>query len=160
MIAGQTVKPSPNERVTCIRSAQDGGDFVFEFELPAGANGPDRHSHDEGEETIEVKSGTLEVEVNGTWTTLRPGESITMGPNDVHTFRNPSKQEPVICVATAGPRFERVIEITNVLEVCYYITYVDPGASRTHDRLFKVLIPALGWIAKVTGVAKRIPHTA
>jgi quercetin dioxygenase-like cupin family protein len=158
MIEGQTVRPGPGERLTCLRSGEDGGDFVFEFEVAPGSRGPERHSHDEGDETIEVKSGTLEVEVNGEWTRLGPRQSVTLRPGDVHTFRNASRDEPVICIGTAGPRFERLIEITNVLEACYYMTYVDPGASRIHDRWLLALIRAIAAVARLGGVGRRMSN--
>ena len=160
MIAGQTVSPGPGESLTCVRSALDGGPFELTFELAPGANGPPRHSHDEGDEVIEVVDGVLEIEVNGEWRRLGPGESITLAPSDVHTFRNGSKTEPLRCRGTAGPRFERVIELTNLLEVCYYATFVDPGASRVHDLHLRVLMPILGTVGKLLGVGRRLPRAS
>jgi len=109
MREGEVARPSPGEIVTCIRSAQSGGPFVFELELAPGTGGPPTHTHDEGDETIEVLEGEMTFRVNGTKKTLRAGDSLTLTPNDPHTFWNASKTERVRARVTHGARFERLI---------------------------------------------------
>jgi len=54
-------------------------------ELPA-------HKHPAAEESYEVLSGVLEVQVEGEWTELATGEKHTVPPGTAHAFRS---KEPV-----------------------------------------------------------------
>ncbi len=130
MKAGQVIEMSPKEKISCIRSGADGGPFVFDMELGPRGSGPPKHTHDEGDETIEVLSGEIVFVVGRTKHLLSAGEQLTLTPADAHTFYNPSRTESVVCRVTHGSRFERALEMTRFPDMAHYITVVDPGASR------------------------------
>jgi len=152
MNVGETLRPSPGEKITCLRSGQGGGPFEFELELGPGVGGPPMHSHDEGDEIVEVLEGAIEFHVGGLWRRLDVGESLTLRPEDVHTFRNPSRTEPVRCKVIHGARFERVIEQPGLFEMCIYATDVDPGASRVASPFMAATMKVIAWIGKLRGL--------
>ncbi len=133
MKEGQVSHPERGHTITCLRSGRDGGPFVFEMELAPGASGPPVHTHDEGDETVEVLSGEIAFRVSGVEQVLRRGETLTLTPRDPHTFWNPSKTDPVRCKVTHGGRFERAIEQPSFPALAVYLSFVDPGASRVHS---------------------------
>ena len=75
-----------------VTSAADaGGEFVeMEFTLPPGSVSPPPHVHHGMSEDYEVLEGRLDVMVDGAWTTLGIGESATVPPDTLHTFKNRS----------------------------------------------------------------------
>lgn len=109
MREGEVARPQPGEKVTCIRSGLGGGPFIFDVELAPGTGGPPTHTHDEGDEIVEVLEGEVVFRVNGEEKLLRAGDSLTLTPKDAHTFWNPSKTDRVVARVTHGPRFERLI---------------------------------------------------
>jgi quercetin dioxygenase-like cupin family protein len=152
MREGEIVSPGPGETITCLRSGQSGGPFVFDLELAPGTKGPPTHTHDEGDETIEVQAGEIMFRVNGENKLLRAGESLTLTPRDPHTFWNPSATTAVRARVTHGARFERLIAQPNLTSILMYVTYVDPGASRVTNQMMKVLARVIAWIGWLRGV--------
>jgi len=72
-------------------AADNDGEFVeMEFTLPAGSIAPPPHVHDGMVEEYEVIDGSFDVMVDGDWTTLGPGESASVPPDTIHTFKNRS----------------------------------------------------------------------
>lgn len=63
----------------------------FEIESTTG-DSPPLHIHPHAEESYEVLSGVLEVNVEGEWTQVPAGEKHSVPPGTPHTFRN---REPV-----------------------------------------------------------------
>jgi quercetin dioxygenase-like cupin family protein len=93
-------------------AADNDGEFVeMEFTLPAGSISPPPHVHDGMVEEYEVIEGTFDVMVDGEWTTIGPGESASVPPDTIHTFKNRSG-EPVRVRNWHRParRFEDYIE--------------------------------------------------
>lgn len=152
MREGEIAHPSPGETITCIRSAQSGGPFIFEVALAPGTGGPPTHTHDEGDELIEVLEGEVVFRVNGRKTLLRAGDSLTLTPADAHTFWNPSRTARVRARVTHGARFERAIAQPSLTALLMYLTYVDPGASRATHPMMKVMARVVAWIGRVRGV--------
>jgi quercetin dioxygenase-like cupin family protein len=75
-------------------AAETGGERVeLEITLPPDAAGPPPHFHPHQEEQWHVVAGTLEVQVDGTWRTLREGESASIPAGHVHTLRNPTNED-------------------------------------------------------------------
>jgi quercetin dioxygenase-like cupin family protein len=73
-------------------AADTGGEFVeMQFTLPPGAVAPPPHVHADLSEEYEVIEGAFDVMLNGSWRTLRPGESASVPPGALHTFKNRSK---------------------------------------------------------------------
>jgi mannose-6-phosphate isomerase-like protein (cupin superfamily) len=93
-------------------AADNGGLFVeMQFTLPAGAVSPPPHVHAGLTEEYEVLQGALDVMSSGNWTSLGPGQSASIPPATLHTFKNRSG-EPVRVRNVHRPpaRFEDYIE--------------------------------------------------
>jgi quercetin dioxygenase-like cupin family protein len=148
----EVTRPSPGETITCIRSGQSGGPFIFELELAPGAGRPPVHTHDEGDETIDVLEGEMVFRVNGVNRHLRAGDSLTLTPDDPHTFWNPSKTEVVRARVTHGARFERLIAQPDMTSMLMYLAYVDPGASRATSSMVNLVVRVVGWFGRLRGV--------
>jgi quercetin dioxygenase-like cupin family protein len=151
MIEGEIARPSPGETITCIRSAQAGGPFIFELELAPGAGRPPVHTHDEGDETIEVLSGEMVFLVCGKTKLLRAGDTITLSPHEPHTFWNPSKREPMKARVVHGARFERLIAQPNLLCMLMYLVDVDPGSSRATSPWMRWFAHMGAWVGRLLG---------
>lgn len=158
MHEGEIARPSPGETITCIRSGQTGGPFIFDLELAPGAGRPPTHTHDEGDEIIEVLAGEMVFRVNGAERVLRAGEKLTLTPADAHTFWNPSKTASSSARVVHGARFERLIAQPGLLALVMYLTYVDPGASRASHPGMRFLTRLIAWVGKLRG-AKPVTAT-
>jgi quercetin dioxygenase-like cupin family protein len=152
MREGEVARPSPGETITCIRSGQTGGAFIFDLQLAPGTGGPPTHTHDEGDELIEVHEGEMAFRVNGKQIRLRAGDSLTLTPTDAHTFWNPSKTNPVRARVTHGARFERLIVQPSLTAMLMYLVHVDPGASRATHPMVMLVARVVAWLGRLRGV--------
>ncbi len=152
MREGEVASPSPGEKITCIRSGQAGGPFIFELELAPGSGSPPTHTHDEGDETIEILEGEMGWRVNGKKLHMKTGDKMTLTPADAHTFWNASKTQVLRARVTHGARFERLIAQPNLTAVLMYLVYVDPGASRSSSPLMNAAVRVAAWVGKLRGV--------
>ena len=85
-------------------TAETGGEYVeMEFVLPAGCVPPPPHVHPQQVEEYEVLEGRFDVLVDGTWSTLGPGERASVPVGALHTFRNRSERS-CACATGTGPR--------------------------------------------------------
>ena len=65
--------------------------LVMEFVIQPDALGPPPHVHPAPQrETFEVTDGEFELRHGSDWKRVRAGESLTVEPGTVHTFRNRS----------------------------------------------------------------------
>ncbi len=81
--------PGGSSFVIRTSAADTNGDRVeLEITIPPDSAGPPPHFHPRQEEQWQVLAGTLEVQVDGEWRTLREGESATIPAGHVHTLRN------------------------------------------------------------------------
>ena len=90
--AGQTFH-MPDGSVFVVRkpAADSGGGFVeMEFVLPTGCVAPPPHVHPHQVESYEVVEGTIDVLIDGEWSTLVEGETASVPLGAEHTFRNRS----------------------------------------------------------------------
>lgn len=81
------------------------GDYLemrWEIESATG-DSPPVHIHPEAEESYEVLSGVLEVNVEGEWKQVPAGEKHRVPPGTPHTFRN---REPVELINVHKPALE------------------------------------------------------
>ena len=96
-----------------LSSEETGGEYTLvEIEVaPGGGNAP--HYHNTYDEHFEVVEGTLEVMVNGTTYTLRPGEKATAPMNALHCFRNPTGETTRfrVTIDPGSPGFEKAIKV-------------------------------------------------
>jgi quercetin dioxygenase-like cupin family protein len=93
-------------------AADSGGELVeMTFTLPARSIAPPPHVHDGMTEEYEVLEGTFDVMSGGEWTTLGRGESASIPPDTLHTFKNRSGETVrVRNVHRPAARFEDFIE--------------------------------------------------
>jgi quercetin dioxygenase-like cupin family protein len=93
-------------------AADSDGEFVgMEFSLPPGSIAPPPHMHPTPEESFKVIEGALDLIVDGEWRTLGVGESASVAPGVLHTFKNRSgKTVRVDNVHRPAVRFEDYIE--------------------------------------------------
>jgi hypothetical protein len=152
MREGEVVHPGPGETIACIRSGLSGGPFIFELELAPGTGGPPTHTHDEGDEIIEMLEGEMIFRVNGERVQLRPGDSITLTPRDAHTFWNPSKTQSARARVTHGARFERLIVQPDMTSMLVYLAYVDPGASRATNPMMRLMARIIAALGRLRGI--------
>ena len=81
--------PGGSSFVIRTSAADTNGERVeLEITIPPSSAGPPPHFHPRQEEQWQVLAGTLEVQVDGDWRTLREGESATIPAGHVHTLRN------------------------------------------------------------------------
>ena len=81
--------PGGSSFVIRTSAADTNGERVeLEITIPPSSAGPPPHFHPRQEEQWQVLAGTLEVQVDGNWRTLREGESATIPAGHVHTLRN------------------------------------------------------------------------
>jgi mannose-6-phosphate isomerase-like protein (cupin superfamily) len=98
-------------------AADSGGEFVgMQFTLPSGSVSPPPHVHDGLTEEYEVIEGAFEVMSGDSWRALGPGESASIPPGTLHTFRNRSGGTVRVRNVHRPPaRFEDYIEHINRL---------------------------------------------
>jgi mannose-6-phosphate isomerase-like protein (cupin superfamily) len=131
-------------------AAQTGGEFVeMEFILPASCVPPPPHVHPSQVERYEVIEGSLEVLVDGEWSTIGPGESASVPVGVEHTFRNRSG-ETVRVKNWHRPalRFEEFIG-----RVCESMT--DTGIRRPRDPRIAICLSSVMLDYQDTLVASR-----
>ncbi|MBJ7329905.1 MAG: cupin domain-containing protein [Solirubrobacteraceae bacterium] len=120
--------PDGSVYVVARASADTGGAEVqMEFVLPVGCVPPPPHVHRDGVEEYEVLEGRFDVMVDGTWTTLGPGEFASVPVGALHTFRNRSG-------ATVRVRnWHRPAMGFDVFIETMYATLRDAGITRPRD---------------------------
>jgi quercetin dioxygenase-like cupin family protein len=93
-------------------AADSGGRAVgMNFILPPGAFPPLPHIHPTQTEDFEVVEGPFELMVDGAWRTLETGETASVPPRVLHTFRNDSGSTKIVHSTHTPPgRFEEFIE--------------------------------------------------
>jgi quercetin dioxygenase-like cupin family protein len=74
-----------------VAAADTGGERTeMVSTLPSGNIGPPPHVHPSQVNDFEVLEGTVEFLVDGRWQTFSAGETATIPPGTLHTFRNRS----------------------------------------------------------------------
>jgi mannose-6-phosphate isomerase-like protein (cupin superfamily) len=97
--------------VTTAAVESEGGFVAMEFTLPPGSVAPPPHVHPTPEEEFKVLEGELDLMVDGDWRTLHAGESASVSPGALHTFKNScGKTIRVHNVHRPAARFEDYIE--------------------------------------------------
>lgn len=152
MNKGETIHPSPGESITCVRSGRDGGPFIFDMILGPGVSGPPTHTHDEGDEIIEVTEGEIVFVVDGRAQAMKAGDRATITPAMAHTFHNPSKTTPVHCRVTHGGRFERAVSQPGFTQLAMVLSTIDPGASRMRSPLVRAVLHLIAFFGRLRGL--------
>jgi quercetin dioxygenase-like cupin family protein len=78
------------DRMLVLHRGRDpeGDVLEIQFDLPPYAAGSPLHRHRHVTERFEVLDGALQMCIDGRWTVLRPGDSVTVRPPQAHCFRN------------------------------------------------------------------------
>ncbi len=86
------------------RSTADTQGELLEVRVEASpGDGPPMHVHRHAEESYQVISGVLEVNVEGEWKRVAAGETLTVPVGKAHTLRNST---PVVLINTHEPALE------------------------------------------------------
>jgi quercetin dioxygenase-like cupin family protein len=92
-------------------SGGGGAQSEVEITLPPVASTPPPHVHPNQQETCTVLDGSLDVMVDHQWRPLSSGESVTIAPGQVHTYRNRSGQNVAFrCSHTPALGFQQYME--------------------------------------------------
>jgi quercetin dioxygenase-like cupin family protein len=106
--------------------------FEPEMTVPPEAEATPAHVHPAQTDEFEVLSGSLEILVGQDWRELRAGESLTIPPGQVHTYRNTRSPRMILAIARLWSEHQDVMR------------FARPS--------FRLLISALAALARVTGV--------
>lgn len=103
----------------------------MEFLLMPDCPAPPPHVHPAGQrETYEVLEGSFEVRKGREWRRLEPGESVTVEPGEVHTFRNRGPAPVrVRNLHDPGHSFERYIRRLHAVVTQHDFRGVSPKAG-------------------------------
>lgn len=87
--SGDDLRFADGSEFIVVRSASEtGGESLeMEFVLPPSTEQPPKHTHPQQRESYEVIEGSFEVFSGKGWQLLQQGESISVPPGEVHTFR-------------------------------------------------------------------------
>jgi|SRR6056297_1123955 len=66
----------------------DGRSFQFEMEVAPHTGGTPLHMHPDATEIYEGLAGALDVNIDGSWSTMTKGDREVVAPGVPHTFRN------------------------------------------------------------------------
>ena len=115
-----------------VRSVEDPERDPSEMVFTAQPNGPapPPHVHPRQRETFTCEQGDFELLVDGEWRVLPPGESLTIQPGQVHTYRNEGAQTAKVrTVHEPGLEFEQYIRDLHATVVEHDIRRITPGAA-------------------------------
>lgn len=102
----------------------DAPSVTFEMHLAPGGKGPTPHSHPKQTEHFEVMSGCLVATVNGEQRRVEAGGEALIEAGAVHTFKNGSETDRVVCRCTATP----------ALNLQWFLTEMAGAANRGGGR--------------------------
>jgi quercetin dioxygenase-like cupin family protein len=97
--------------VTAAAADSGGASVGMNFILPSGCVPPPPHIHPTQTESFRVVEGPFELMIDGEWRTLETGETASVPPRVLHTFRNRSGERRTVHSTHSPPgRFEEFIE--------------------------------------------------
>lgn len=105
--------------------------LLMEFVLQPGCAAPPPHVHPGGQrETFEVLEGAFELRRGRAWHRLEAGQSLTIEPGEVHTFRNNEAGAVRIRnVHEPAHTFERYLRRLHAVSSEHGITGVSPKGA-------------------------------
>jgi mannose-6-phosphate isomerase-like protein (cupin superfamily) len=110
MRPGDVLHPNKGETLTCVRSAREGGAFVYEVVLEAGfGDSPPLHAHPD-DEVVEMTEGVVVFNIDGERREVRAGERLVIPAGTMHTFSNESRTQGVRARGEGGLAFERLVD--------------------------------------------------
>lgn len=154
-------------RVTCSSADTRGELLEMEWELPAGGWAPQPHVHPGLTEEYEVLAGSFEVLLGGEWRTLKQGESASVPPGTVHTFRvgagpvrvrnvhRPALDfEPYITKLCRTANERNLGDLSGLRSLLYIAMLVNeyPQHSRAAGRLLNAAVRPVAAIGRLLGL--------
>jgi len=146
----------------------------FEVRIAPGAVGPEPHIHPKQSELFAVSSGRMLATVEGVEHLVGPGEELLVHAGEVHTFRNASEEEPLVCRCAVEPALNFQWMLTesaksairsggrwkdaSLLEAGYILRQI-PGEYRMVGMptvVQRLLIGALAMLAVLLGKARNV----
>jgi quercetin dioxygenase-like cupin family protein len=105
--------PISGERIHFLRTAQDTGGELLEFELQLTPDGkvPGAHVHPEQEERFHVLEGTMEFRLGFKKVVAGPGETVIVPAGRRHRFANGGE-----CTARVRVQVEPALDMEHLLE--------------------------------------------
>lgn len=99
--------PLSGERIVIHRTATNtGGELLsWEMTLASGGRVPSSHAHPSQTERFTVVSGRLAFRLGRRWTTVQPGQTVSVPPGTVHGFANPGV-DPVVVLVEVRPALD------------------------------------------------------
>lgn len=108
----------------------DGSLTVIEVPIEGG---PPRHTHTREDESLYVRSGTLEVECGDDRFQAEPGSFVFLPRNLPHTFRSVGGRATALLVVTPGGLDEYFAELSAALAA-----HADPAQVRTIQQRYGI----------------------
>jgi quercetin dioxygenase-like cupin family protein len=138
---------------------RDPSEMVFTAQPKGPA--PPAHVHPRQRETFTCEEGDFELLVDGDWRKLPPGQSLTIEPGQVHTYRNEGTQTArVRTVHEPGLAFEDYIRDLHATVVEHGIERITPGAAARMADLWRryedTIQPGPAPLKLVFGVLARV----
>ena len=150
------------------RSSADtgGGLLEMEWELPANGWAPRLHVHPRLTEEYEVLEGSFDVCVGTEWRTLSAGDTASVPPGIVHTFRvgggsvrirnthrPPLDFEPYLRQLCKAANQADLGDLSGIRALFYTAVLVQefPQHSRAPGRMLNAAVPALAGLGRLLG---------
>lgn len=136
----------------------------MEWELPAGGWAPQPHVHPHLTEEYEVIEGSIEILIGREWRRLEPGDSESVPPGTVHTFRvgpaparvrnvhRPALDfEPYIKKLCATANERNLGDLSGFRALVYIAMLVDeyPRHSRAPGRMLNATVPLVAALGRL-----------
>jgi len=143
--------------------------LVMRFRLLDHCGAPPPHIHPHAREVFEVEEGSFELQLEGAWQTVSPGEAVTVEPGQSHTFRNHSG-ETVVVRNVHDPHHDFETYLRRIAGISHEYKAMGPSGPRPvlamarlwqeHTDLIqpsplplKLAFPVLGLLARLTGTS-------
>ncbi len=143
----QVINPRSGQSMTFteIRSEQ----LLIDTVNPPSDEREPLHVHPIQESGAEIIAGSLVFEVDGTRTTLGPGDSISIPPDTPHRFWNEGVQD-----ARASQYFRPALQTAAFFETLFALAAADELDARGMPRPLQLatMIPEFGDVIRPTGI--------
>ena len=167
MLKGKTiVNPVVKDEVTYVHTAQstNGEKTVMDIQLEPGGGTP-LHYHKTYDETFEVLSGELMIQIGKQKKKLCPGEKITVKRNETHRFYSESKSTTKFraYVIPAHEGFEKTLAIGYGLAADGLVTNKGVPKNFRHLAIMTVmsgmnlpgLLSSIEWVLEIVANSKK-----
>ncbi len=112
------VNPLSGEQIAILRTAEETGGQVLDWELRLAPGGrvPSSHAHPEQWETFTVLEGRMRFRVGGRRLVAGPGQRVVVPPGTVHHFANAGRVTARVCVESRPAlRMQELLETAAAL---------------------------------------------